>query len=665
VRLRLTTTAALLVAGCFTAAAPAEAGPGTCEGSIQTAINAAAPGATVTVPAAVCNVTNGLTISGKAITLQGSSGSVLSGSTLTAGHRILTLTNAADTTVRDITFRDANQPSVNGPAVYVELQSGPLLDGLQFYGNHGASGGAVSINATAGGLDSPVTVRDSTFGSTSSGDANTATTAGGGVFASGVREDRVEGSRFIGNSAPQGGAAEFGASGDLTIESSLFERNKATGGAGGVYVSNAPLTTFSGNTFRGNQAGEPGSVEGFGGAVFVGSGPADAVTQSGNLFEDNVSIYQPSSIDSIGAEGVHLGSFTSRNDRFIGNRAEAPTTGDAEGSALSVEACAPNVGTARVESLVAAGNTITGAGGGNREGAVYFGCANGPVNVTVLDSTIAGNNSGGSGTAGLFGGPDDTLTMQNSIVAGNVGGGDLTGFSSKAVGFSDACPLLSGTGNLCANPLLVNPATGDVHQTSASPTLDKGSNALIPAGLTTDFEGQARIQGAAVDMGADETAPATAVADKTPPGVTGASIGKAFAVAKGSTPITGQAAAKRKRKKKVKRGTTIRYSLSEAATVRLTIERASKGRRVKRKGKKARCVKQTRKNHKKRRCTRYKRAGKTLVRSSKAGKNKVKFSGRLGRKALKRGSYRLTIVATDAAGNKSKAKRLKFRIVKP
>jgi hypothetical protein len=43
----------------------------------------------------------------------------------------------------------------------------------------------------------------------------------------------------------------------------------------------------------------------------------------------------------------------------------------------------------------------------------------------------------------------------------------------------------------------------------------------------------------------------------------------------------------------------------------------------------------------------------------------VKFSGRIGKKALKRGSYRLVVTAIDSAGNKSKAKRLSFRVVKP
>jgi hypothetical protein len=112
-----------------------------------------------------------------------------------------------------------------------------------------------------------------------------------------------------------------------------------------------------------------------------------------------------------------------------------------------------------------------------------------------------------------------------------------------------------------------------------------------------------------------------------------------------------------------KTGTTIRYTLSEAAKVTLRFERKLKGRRVK-KGKKTVCAKPTRKNRKKRKCTRYKGAG-TLTRASKQGKNSVKFTGRIGKKALKRGSYRLVVRATDAAGNKSKARSLSFRVVKP
>ena len=55
-------------------------------------------------------------------------------------------------------------------------------------------------------------------------------------------------------------------------------------------------------------------------------------------------------------------------------------------------------------------------------------------------------------------------------------------------------------------------------------------------------------------------------------------------------------------------------------------------------------------------------AGK-LVRTGKKGANRLKFSGRIGRRALKRGRYRAVITATDAAGNRSAPRRVKFRIV--
>ena len=42
----------------------------------------------------------------------------------------------------------------------------------------------------------------------------------------------------------------------------------------------------------------------------------------------------------------------------------------------------------------------------------------------------------------------------------------------------------------------------------------------------------------------------------------------------------------------------------------------------------------------------------------------IAFSGRIGRKALKPGSYRFRLVAIDAAGNKSADRLLKFRVVR-
>jgi hypothetical protein len=107
-----------------------------------------------------------------------------------------------------------------------------------------------------------------------------------------------------------------------------------------------------------------------------------------------------------------------------------------------------------------------------------------------------------------------------------------------------------------------------------------------------------------------------------------------------------------------KRGTTIRFTLSEAAKVRVLIESATSGRKV---GKT--CAKPTRKNRKAKRCTRYRRSGAFDVAGTK-GANRHAFSGRIGAKSLKPGRYRATLTATDAAGNRSAAKRLSFKVVK-
>jgi hypothetical protein len=41
----------------------------------------------------------------------------------------------------------------------------------------------------------------------------------------------------------------------------------------------------------------------------------------------------------------------------------------------------------------------------------------------------------------------------------------------------------------------------------------------------------------------------------------------------------------------------------------------------------------------------------------------VKFSGRIGKKALKPGRYRATLRAKDPAGNRSAPRRITFRIL--
>lgn len=96
----------------------------------------------------------------------------------------------------------------------------------------------------------------------------------------------------------------------------------------------------------------------------------------------------------------------------------------------------------------------------------------------------------------------------------------------------------------------------------------------------------------------------------------------------------------------VARGTRVRFTLSEAAAVRFAIRRRIRDRSGR---------------------VRWVAVG-TFNRQAGTGPNAVRFSGRLrvrGRtRSLRPGRYRLTLVATDAAGNRSAAKRLPFRVTR-
>jgi hypothetical protein len=103
-----------------------------------------------------------------------------------------------------------------------------------------------------------------------------------------------------------------------------------------------------------------------------------------------------------------------------------------------------------------------------------------------------------------------------------------------------------------------------------------------------------------------------------------------FAVARARTPLA----------VRVARGTRLRYTLSENARVVLKVQRALGGRPM-----------------------RYRTVG-ALRRTGIGGLNRMRFTGRIGRRALRPGRYRAVIRATDAAGNGSSPKTTRFRIAR-
>jgi hypothetical protein len=213
-----------------------------------------------------------------------------------------------------------------------------------------------------------------------------------------------------------------------------------------------------------------------------------------------------------------------------------------------------------------------------------------------------------------------------------------------------------------ANPGFVNPLAGNFRLASNSPLIDAGDPATTQ-GL--DMDGNPRVTDgnldatARRDIGAYEVPgplPQDPPAAGEPQG--GGSDNQSAAGNAASTPVSGSASAASpdtvapvisglKTTKKafavgrartaisaLVRGTSLRYSLSEAAKVTVTIKRSRDGNVI----------------------------GK-LTRAGAKGSNAVKFSGRIGKRALKAGRYVAALTATDAAGNRSAAKRVSFRVV--
>lgn len=123
---------------------------------------------------------------------------------------------------------------------------------------------------------------------------------------------------------------------------------------------------------------------------------------------------------------------------------------------------------------------------GNNGGAVW-GCA-------LNNCTLAGNTAASVGGAAYLSSLSNCIAYFNSApTSPNISGGTAT--------YTCTTPNPGGTGNITNQPLFV--ATNDYHLNVNSPCIDAGNNAGVIG--TNDLDGNPRIVGAAVDMGAYET----------------------------------------------------------------------------------------------------------------------------------------------------------------
>jgi hypothetical protein len=293
---------------------------------------------------------------------------------------------------------------------------------------------------------------------------------GGGVTISGNHHDRVFLVDFDVRAALTGLTIRDGASDDhgggifnqgtLTVSNATLSGNSAFTGGGGIF--NQGTLTVSNTIISGNDTYEHGA----GGIENLGSLTLTNCTVAGNTC---ILSGVTSSECSVGAIR-NSGTLTVTNCTISGNSAKEFGCGGIG------NACTATIGNTIIGNTIIAGNTALGA----------FGDLSGPHE---------------SDAGGYF-------ISQGHNLIGN--GDDSSGFGYFGFGFL----LLGdqvGTGSSPIDPLL-GPLqyNGGPTQTMAllpgSRAIDRGSNALVPAGLTTDQRGPGfnRFSGARVDIGAFE-----------------------------------------------------------------------------------------------------------------------------------------------------------------
>jgi hypothetical protein len=228
--------------------------------------------------------------------------------------------------------------------------------------------------------------------------------------------------------------------------------------------------------------------------------------------------------------------------------------------------------------------------------------------------------------------------------------------------------ITNSGGNQTAAPLYTAGQLENWHQREGSPTIDAGIE--DPYTGATDYDGDPRKVGAAVDIGADEYVPPVEPGggggdpgggdpgggDPGGGDPGGGDPGGGGPAADTIAPVLTALAVAPVRFRAAK-GATIFYTASEQSALVFRVERRVAGRKSK-----GRCVKPRKRNRGHKKCKRFVRLKGSFTHSGTEGTNAFQFDGRLRGKRLKPGRYRLVAVANDAAGNKSKRKRASFSI---
>lgn len=305
---------------------------------------------------------------------------------------------------------------------------------------------------------------------------NLASWYGGGMYNESTSSPALTSTTLTGNAAYSGGGMYNSASSSPVLTNMTFVGNStSTGSGGGMYSSNSsPVLTdvvFTGNT-----------AKNFGGGMYnTGSSAKPALTRV--TFSGNTAVNGGGGMsnESSAKPALTEVSFSSNTTTIYGggmyNRGSSPT----------------------LVNVTFWGNSAQGGGGMRNESS---------SSPTLTNVTFSGN-TGSAGGGGISNGSSNP-NLINCILWGNNGtnGPEIYNYSSTpTVTYSDVAGGYTGTGNIDADPLFSDAATGNLRLGFGSPAIDAGTDTGCPA---ADLDGLARPNDgngdgtATCDMGAYE-----------------------------------------------------------------------------------------------------------------------------------------------------------------
>ncbi len=285
----------------------------------------------------------------------------------------------------------------------------------------------------------------------------------------------LEGFTITGGNAEGNGGGMYNYYSSPTVTNCIFSSNTCTGRGGGMSNYGGTNPTVTNCNFSDNTAGNGGGMH--------NSSSSPTVT--------NCNFIENTGYTGGGMSNEFFSDSIVTNCTFISN-----TSGGRGAGMMNFYNSSPTVTNCNFSKNW---TVYTGGGMANELSS----------NSIVTNCTFSGNTSSKSVGGGMSN-QDSNPTVTNCILWNDTPDEIYNSDSTPTVTYSDVQGGTGepwfGTGCIVADPMF---ADADGRLSPGSPCIDAGNDADVPSGVTTDLDGNPRIQGACVDMGAFEALAAT------------------------------------------------------------------------------------------------------------------------------------------------------------